>query len=43
MSDELVLIGVMIAASILLHGLYDVSERLYWKFVDWRASREKNR
>ena len=43
MSDGLVLVGVMIVASILLHGLYDISERLYWKSIDWRGSREKNR
>ena len=43
MSDGLVLTGVIIVSAILLHGLYDVSERLYWKFIDWRVSREKDR
>ena len=41
MSDELVLDGVLIATSILLHGLYDITESLYWKFIDWRSSRER--
>jgi hypothetical protein len=42
MNDEVVLIGAIIVSFILLHGLYDISERLYWKFIDWRASREKD-
>jgi len=42
-SDEVILTGAITITAIIMFAIYDIFEAVYWKYIDWRTSREKDK